>query len=164
MGKRGPAKTPSLILEKRGSWLAKTRNNEPAHDSGKPVCPSGLNPEAKRIWKLLLPKMAPAMLQKVDGFALARYCDAYARWWKTRKFLDEHGEVYPKKRTDKHGNVFIESMAAFPQMRIYNMLEATLSRLEGQFGLTPSARASLALDHSVAKKDTGKGRFFNQSG
>ncbi len=64
---------------------------------------------------------------------------------------------YPLK--DEEGK--IKYVAPWPQVSIANKLAQQLTRLEQEFGLTPSARARLQL--SPAKKEPtahDKGRFF----
>tara|TARA_Y100000310_G_C20370158_1_gene663134 strand:+ start:114 stop:452 length:339 start_codon:yes stop_codon:yes gene_type:complete len=77
------------------------------------------------------------LLYTVDAPALARYCQATQRWREEDERLVD-GEVTTKW---------------------LNLCDKLL-RLEQQFGMTPSARASLAVDAATAKqraKDASKG-------
>ena len=98
------------------------------------------------------------VLTKADGNALARYCRIWSRWRKAEDFIDEHGLVYPLK--DDDGNV--KCVQQWPQVSIANKLAQQLTRLEGEFGLTPSARARLQLAPAGTElPDHDKARFFN---
>src|SRR5947209_513230 len=72
MGQRGPAPTPTPILDARGSWRAKGRDGEVQLPVKAPTCPAFLPDEAKDEWKrqcALLPQMG--VLAEVDRAALA---------------------------------------------------------------------------------------------
>ena len=101
--RRGPAPTPTKILELRGSKRARRNPNEPKPDKGRPRCPLWLKGNAKAEWKKLV-EMTDRMgiLTKVDGNALARYCRLWQRWRRSEDFIEEHGDQYPVK--DKKGN------------------------------------------------------------
>ncbi len=97
------------------------------------------------------------VLTRVDGNALARYCRLWSRWRKAESFIEEKGEMYPL-RDDKGG---VKCFMQWPQVAIANKLAQQLTRLEQEFGMTPSARARL----QVASSDMGvtgnaKSRFF----
>ncbi len=152
MGKRGPKPTPTKTLKLRGSWRANDRKAEPQPDATRPKCPPWLNQEAKATWKQIVPQLADmGVLTKIDGNALARYCDAWARWRKMAAFMDEKGEMWASHEpdwVDKQGEVQkgkIKYLQQFPQVGIYHKLGQMLTRLEAEFGLTPSARAGISV-------------------
>lgn len=157
MGKRGPAKTPTAVLAARGSWRAKVRDGEP-EASGVPVCPDWLNDDAKAVWFRLLPMLtAMSIVGSVDENALARYAQIFARWKSCEEFIAKHGQVMPVK--DESGQVV--GMKEFPQVGRASRLADQLLKLEQQFGMTPSARASLAIERPNKNQDNdGKARFF----
>ena len=139
MGKRGPKPTPTAALALRGSWRAKSRPSEPKPSGGKPRVPAWLPNEAKTIWKALIPILAEMrVLTTADGFALSRFCTSYARWQRLVLFLAENGETADDHRVKR----------LRPEVRIASNLADQISRLEQQFGLTPSARASLRMELS----------------
>lgn len=152
MGKRGPAKTPTAILDRRGSWLAKTRTNEPEFEDGTPECPDWLRPEAKMAWDQLVPRLAvvPGLLKAVDGNALARYCQTWAKWRACEDFLSEHGDVYPTK--NKKGKV--TGFVQYPHVNTAIKLDAALFAMEKQFGMTASARANLSMGSAPTHPST----------
>ena len=150
MGARGPAPTPTAILAARGSWRAAARKGEPKPKVGTPVCPRWLSDEARKIWRRLVPLLVPSgVLTVVDGGALARYCDTWVRWHKAAAALDKYGDVLVRR--DESGA--IRSVEALPYVAIYRNLSDMLSRYESQFGLTPAARARLAVEKSEQTQD-----------
>jgi P27 family predicted phage terminase small subunit len=159
--KRQRAKTPTKILEMRGSWRAKTRTNEPQAPPLKPKAPVWLDAEGKRLWRIWWKRLdACGILTTVDEIAFARYCQILARWIKMERFMQEHGEVYPIR--DSSGKV--TSMAIFPQVGLYLRLSDQLIRMEQAFGLTPASRASVQKrdvpPHGNSSEAKDKRRFF----
>lgn len=164
MGKRGPAKTPTEVLKKKGSWRGKARaKKEPSSPSANIRVPKEMTKDARKVWRQMLPKLQTMrVMTEADVNALARYCELLVRWWKANDFLQEHGDTYPIYETDAHGNRRIKYVQQFPQVSIVRNLSATLLRLEQEFGLTPAARASL--DVTASKDDTPDfiEQLFNQ--
>ena len=89
------------------------------------------------------------VLTMVDQRALARYCHLWIQWRDTQAFIKENGLVYPLK--DDKGNV--KYVAQWPQVGVGNKLAAQLTRLEQEFGMSPSSRARISVDPKGA--DTG---------
>lgn len=154
MGKRGPAKTPTPVLQLRGSWRADTRDGEPQGPEGTPECPARLLDEARQIWDEIVPILDNmGVLTLADGNALTRYCSMFVRWWKAEEFLQKNGDSYPIYQTtkggelvyDKNGRKILRYMQQWPQVSIAKSLNASLLRLEQEFGLTPAARAGLSI-------------------
>lgn len=158
---KGRKRTPTKILEMRGSWLAKTRPNEPQPPPAAPRAPTWLDAEGKRIWHTWWKRLsACGMLTQADEVAFARYCQTLARWIELERFWQKHGAVHPLR--DAAGNV--TSFAIFPQIGLYLRLSDQLLKFEAAFGLTPSSRATVqkqdvpAHGNSTAFRD--KTRFF----
>jgi P27 family predicted phage terminase small subunit len=140
MGRRGPPPTPTKILEMRGSRRANKREGEPDPPAGRPRCPSWLDAEAKACWRQLVPDLeAMGILGRIDQKPLARYCQLWARWRRAEEFIQKHGEAYPLK--DERGQV--KCLVQFPQVAIAHKLSLALSRIEAEYGMTPSARARI---------------------
>lgn len=153
MGERGPARTPTRLLDLRGSWRAKLRKDEPQPDRSRPQCPRWLRTEAKRAWKRLVPQLeAMGVLARCDRNALARYCQTFAKWRECEEWLMQNGSVFPIK--DGSGQPV--GLGEFPQVARAMRLGEQLLRLEKQFGLTPSARAGLAIDHHNPFENRGR--------
>lgn len=140
MGKRGPKPTPTAILNGRGSWRGKKNKAEPVTDPTTPTCPDWLDAQAKEYWADVAPMLTNSdVLKRIDGAALARYCQLLARWRKCEEFIQKHGDTYPIK--DKAGQV--KGVREFPQVRRASDLSAQICRLEADFGMTPSSRSRL---------------------
>jgi P27 family predicted phage terminase small subunit len=143
MGKRGPAPTPTKVLEMRGSWRAKVNKREPKPAAKRPPCPRWLSPDAKKVWRELTGiLMGMGVLTVADRLALARYCDGFVRWRQMAEYMSSNGEVIETEN----------GMERAPQVDIYLKLALMLQRLEDRFGLTPSARTRIML----AVEDQGR--------
>jgi P27 family predicted phage terminase small subunit len=109
-------------------------------DPAAPPCPDWLDAQAKAYWAEVAPMLSNGnVLRRIDGAALARYCQLLARWRKCEEFIQKHGDTYPIK--DKKGQV--KAVREFPQVRRASDLSAQICRLEADFGMTPSARSRL---------------------
>ena len=164
--RRGPAPTPTKILELRGSNRTKrNRKNEPRPDKGRPRCPAWLKGNARSEWKRLV-EMTDRMgiLTKVDGNALARYCRLWQRWRMAEDFIEEHGDQYPVKSRNGKDTV---GFRIFPSAKIASILCVELRRLECEFGLTPASRTRISAEATQAGASVSephKARFFNAKG
>lgn len=141
MGRRGPPPTPDAILKLRGSRsaLSKRRRRGPGATgpAGTPRCPEWLDNDAKVIWRRVVPQLRQMnVLALIDSSALGRYCRLSSRWQRAEKFLEQHGTSYAVKDSDGK----VKYLAQFPEVSIASNLAQQLTRLEQEFGMTPSAR------------------------
>ena len=140
MGRRGPAPTPTPVLKLRGTFKKHRSRNEPQPENTPPDCPDWLDDQAKEAWAQLIPQLQHmGVLSRIDGNALTRYCQFWSRWKKAELFLQKNGECYPLK--DESGKV--KCLQQFPQVAIASKLGAQLTRLEAEFGMTPSSRSRI---------------------
>ncbi len=157
MGTRGPPPTPTPVLAMRGSWRSKRNPREPCPEPGRPRCPRWLDKQAKAAWKQLAPQLdRMGVLAKVDGNALARYCQLWARWRSAEEFLRDRGDTHLVKDADGH----VKGIRAYPQVRIANQLAEQLLRLEQQFGMTPSARSRIEVPDHAGEDADDKRRYL----
>ena len=150
MGKRGPRPQPTQLRLVRGNPGKRAINKlEPKPDGGIPTKPAWLvDPVAALKWDEMCRELDKVgVLTVIDGDALARYCDTWSWWKKTRDFLRENGDVYPLK--DENGKA--KCLMQFPQVAIAHKLAASLARLEQEFGLTPSSRSGITTNKAGAK-------------
>jgi len=142
MGRRGPKPTPTALLKLRGSRLAAEREaNEPKVGRGRPAMPTWLMPAAKAIWRHVSAELEQmGLLTTADGDALARYCQTLARWVRAQRIIARRGETFATKTTAGHPTIKLR-----PEVGLVKGLAVELAKLEASFGLTPSARASLAV-------------------
>ena len=144
MGLRGPSKTPKHVLSVRGSWRADARGKEPQAEKAPSTmrCPSWLQDEAKRAWKKVVRQMGVmGVLTLADENLIARYCATWARWRRADAFVVEKGEGYEVTRDGK-----VVSVHKYPQTTVASQLLSELTKMEDRMGLSPAARASLAVE------------------
>ena len=168
MGARGPAKTPKKILEQRGSWLSKDREDTLQIDPSMPIKPDWMGKYACHAWKQLIPKLETmGILTKMDQDALTNYCVLWGRWRIVEEFLEANGQTYPITKiihegTEKEKEVVL-IVKEFPEVKIAAVLSAQLLRIQGNFGLTPSARSNIKIP-GQKKKLSGSAKYLTKMG
>lgn len=81
MGARGPKRTPTEILKKRGSRLVGSRRGEPTADPTIPKKPEWVKKKAAFYWKNAVKVLsAMGVLATADAVALGMYCVYLDRW------------------------------------------------------------------------------------
>lgn len=149
MGRRGPAPLTREALRLRRSWRADQLRDQPEAPLGRPACPKWLDKDAKGAWRRLIPQLEQMrVLSAADRNAIARYCQLWARWKRAELFLQQYGDTYPLK--DPNGN--IRCFMPWPQVAIAGKLAVTLTRLEQEFGLTPSSRTRIMVNPKAARR------------
>lgn len=155
MGARGPAPTPTDVLQLRGSWRGNARPGEPKPTKGKPKCPKHFTKDQKAIWRRLTTLLETMnILTTVDGHQLERYCVYFCRWRACEEFIARNGISYPIKSDDAtyyvvrmpNTSTAVIGFAEHPQLRESHRLDAALKQIESQFGLTPAARTRIQAD------------------
>lgn len=139
MGKRGPKPKPTQL--KIASGTLRNRNDaEPQPPTDRVVMPKHLGKIAAAKWRQLLPLLQGVrIMTRADVDALARYCDTYEWWRKTREVLKKDGDTYPILNDGGE----VKYIAQRPEVSIAHKLAQQLRQLEQDFGLNPSARTSL---------------------
>lgn len=146
MGKRGPPKKPTKILEARGSWLLTKRKKEPQPDKSNADCPEWVSEHARPHW----PKIQPT-LERMDVWTsadipmLGLLVDSLAKYIEDRDQVNREGSTYKTK-------------AGFRLNPAVNARNASFDRLFKclcQFGLSPASRAGLSVEHADEKEDDG---------
>src|SRR5579859_4519112 len=86
-------------------------DQEPKPETGEPEMPKGMSKAARREWERIVPQLLQlGVLSRIDGKALAAYCDAYALWEQARKEIVKYGMVLRAPKCDKDGSVIIVNM------------------------------------------------------
>ncbi len=144
MGRRGPAPEPTALKVLKGNPGRRPLNDlEPKPRRSRPRCPQWLDRDAKALWRNLVPELDDmGVLTQIDGNALVRYCTLWSRWKRAELFIAKHGEAYPIK--DEKDNV--KYLHQFPQVAVANKLSVQLTRLEQEFGMTPSSRSRIRIE------------------
>lgn len=149
MAKRGPPPTPTALKLLRGNPGKRKLNDEEPQPDGRPVCPSWLLPEAKRKWRNLIPQLRVlGVATKIDGDALAQYCQVWARWKEAEEFIAKHGSVISIR--DDEG--VVKYLTQVPQVAIARHLLAIMQRLQCEYGMTASARSQLHVEQAPARQ------------
>lgn len=130
---KGRKKTPTAILEKRGSWRAKTRVDEPVYEiAGDLTMPKILKADGKAIWQKILPMViGQGVLTQADLAAFTRYCFYWQTW---------------------------QELARNPERNINDLVkvEGIVLKLETQFGLTPASRPNVKSEKRDDEQEKGK--------
>lgn len=141
MAGRGPAPEPTALKIIKGIRDRRQNKSEPKPKRGRPQCPRWLGGRARTVWRQVVAILSDmGVLTKADGIALARYCDALVRWRDAADEVDQAGITYEAGDLVKPN----------PALRAYLDLNSMLTRLEQEFGLTPSARTRIQIDASAA--------------
>ena len=150
MGKRGPAPTPSVVKEARGSWRAKENAAEPVVAVAAPPCPQGLPAAAKKHWKWIVPQLiARRTLSAADLGFLAAMCIEWA------DYMEAVADVAELKASRQE---YEGRLVDHPRFRQKGAFER-YSKAAVQFGLSPASKARVVAEPEKAGKNS-KGRFF----
>jgi P27 family predicted phage terminase small subunit len=151
MGQRGPKPTPTQTLADRGSWVAKTRSDEPKPQRTLPPCPAWVSAEAKKYWKDIGSVLDGMKVMTVaDRVALGLLADALAR------YVAAKGAVYGTAKEPGTGLLtFNGSGTPIKHPMALLMAEAWEQVLKTcrEFGLTPSSRTGVRLTPIRGGKD-----------
>src|SRR5438067_8957744 len=91
MGRRGPRPAPTAMKRARGVRPDRIASGEPVPEptAQPPSPPRDLSPEAKGVWRRLVPGMhAAGVLTAWDVDLFAVYCDLVVRARRARELLD----------------------------------------------------------------------------
>ena len=133
MGERGPLPVP----------YARRRNprrvNGRVVTIGQPAMPDDLPPEAEAEWRRVVPELEEiGVLASIDRAALIRYCCAWADWVELQDLIQKSGKLIKGQK----GN-----LVRNPLLLARSDVEATLSDLGKQLGLSPGARLRQDIRH-----------------
>lgn len=139
MGKRGPRKTPTGILQLRGSWRAGVgkRISEVKVKSEVPNPPAMLNREGKAEWKRVVKELdALGLIAKIDRAGLSILCNAWSDYVGARSQLKKlKDRIYENEKGE---------IKAHPFVKIMNDALTQWHRMCKEFGMAPASRAGLA--------------------
>jgi len=139
---RGRKPKPTAVKELAGNPGKRALNkHEPKPEEGVPLCPEGMEGEARREWSRVVDELVRmGVMTTIDRAVLASYCSAYARWWNAEMKLKMMDDVI----TTAHGNKIQN-----PYVSISNRSMELMVKFAAELGMTPSSRARL-----VAEKPT----------
>ena len=132
---------PALLLE--GRYRADRHGEADAvwlPDGGPSTAPEWLSADARLLWDQLAPQLSGAgVATDVDRAELSALCDWWARYREALRTLDE---VEDRKTTEFYRLSILASMAW-----------KNFASAAGKFGLNPSDRARLRLNHDAEPED-----------
>ncbi|HHK42538.1 MAG TPA: hypothetical protein ENJ50_08985 [Planctomycetaceae bacterium] len=146
MGKRGPPPKPTARLKLTGSRLLYDRKNEPHVVPGRPECPSWLVGEEREMFEKLCGMMEsiPGLLTPADAHALGHLAQSLVEYKVARRKAMKH--LYSSGASPNRVSPYmVAAREAWNRCRVGF----------GQFGMTPSDRASLGMAANNAPP-TGK--------
>lgn len=151
MGKRGPAKQPSVVRFVRGDPSKEGfAKSEPKPLPASLAPPSDLSGDALEKWIETVPKLeAMGVFTEADRGTWHRYCVEFALWRRNVDMVNKYGDVMRFKPKVEGEAPYMQVSPFATQMM---KLAASLLRMEQQFGLTPSSRTQVQL-HSKSNYD-----------
>lgn len=157
MGRRGPPKKPTELKILQGNPGEKKIILPPKTDlplnTEPPIKLKGI---AREYWDdILIIVTNMRVMTQADRAALCRYCKKWGEWVAAEQELDREGRTYSyvtREGYTKH--------AAHPKVSQVDTLMNQLIKLEQEFGLTPAARASLAVAPPNTEEDSAKKFLF----
>ena len=151
MGKRGPKPTPSEQLKRQGRYRADRRKDEPEPPTGNAAMPEWVGEHAQKHWEAIAPWLKESgLLTVLDTVALGLMCDAMAEYLEAGEVVEAAANTEGVKfvaTTDK-GNVI-----QHPAVGVRNKAWERVVKLLREFGMTPSARAGMAIANASADKE-----------
>jgi P27 family predicted phage terminase small subunit len=151
MGKRGPRKQPTAVRLLKGDRSKQGRRpQEPIPPAGELTPPEYIVGKAREKWEEVLPKLvAMRVMTPADLETLGRYCAVWEQWAKCLDQMRRGLDVLVIR--DKDGKV--KYMQSAPAATMFVKLGQSLLRMEQEFGLTPSARASMEVTNITQESD-----------
>lgn len=165
MGSRGTKPKPTALRVLSGARPCRVNAAEPRLEPGRPDPPQHLDALGREEWARITAVIESlGVLTAADGAALGIYCVAYSRWRAALAKIEEHG-LYLDTTTylDAQGNRQPNPKGCIkpnPAVAIATSCEATMGRILGAFGLTPSDRTRVqAIDGSARSSIDRLARF-----
>ncbi len=152
MAATGRPPKPTRTKELAGTLRTGRQKNEPTPDAEIPPFPKWASKNGRRYWKEIAQYLYEnGLLTRLDQIALALLCEALAEYCECRSIVEaaakEDGGVKYVTVTDK-GNIIQHAAVG-----VMNKAWGKVAKLLVQFGMTPSARAGLAIAAVKDKPD-----------
>jgi P27 family predicted phage terminase small subunit len=153
MAARGRPPKPTAEKKRSGTLQRCRQKNEPTPDAEIPPFPSWATRSAAPYWKEIAKCLFDnGLLTRLDQVALALLCEALAEYCECRSIVEEAA------RTEESGVKFITftdkgNIIQHPAVGVMNKAWGKVVKLLVQFGMTPSARAGLAIGNAKEKPD-----------
>lgn len=155
---KGRKRKPTNLIVLEGNPGKRKRPPEPLPDSEIPGPPEHLDAYAREEWHRLAQGLYRlGLLYDVDRAAFAAYCTSYSLW---RTAEEEMQKLAVAKNHPLAGIVAQTTNGNIVQgvlVGVANKARGDMVRYAAEFGLTPAARARLAIDPSKHKKSKFEG-------
>ena len=116
-----------------------------------PEMPKGMSKSARREWRRIVPLLREVgVLSKIDGLALAAYCDAHGMVEEAEKLIRKGGMTFVSHFEDGEGNIVDGDIKANPAVAIKFQALKVMKSFLIEFGLTPASRSKLKIDKPAA--------------
>lgn len=148
----GPPKTPTIKLQRRGSWRAKERKNEPMPDKFDklPTAPEHFNKETKQFYKKVGRKLLNiGVLTEVDYESFVLMCEEYQQYKEAERMC------HPLLIKTSNGNIIQN-----PAVGIKNRSSDALKKSMTYFGMNPSSRANINVTSNDMNDKNKKHNYF----
>jgi P27 family predicted phage terminase small subunit len=176
----GPPRKPTalkMLANNPGEKALNTSEPQPVQELF-PVAPDWLSADAARIWTALMPDLVPlGLATRIDKGALGRYCTYFAMWVSVKRQLEELPNftmpvhdvtrrvnqqtgcyVYNNETGEVVKDKTLKKLSTLPQFSQLLKLDATMRRLESEFGLTPAARTRISIEIQAGEGAAAKPR------
>lgn len=146
MSGRKPIPT-NLKIVKGTAQPCRILKDEPKPKADAVRMPAGLSDDAKKQWKIAAKHLTAAgLLTNLDTFALAMYCEVFARW------------TYANDQIKKFGPI-VKAPSGYPVqspfLQIANKSFDQMTKMLVEFGMTPSSRSRVAGAGPADDEDDG---------
>jgi P27 family predicted phage terminase small subunit len=149
------------LLEGNKNRLTKEEINKRLEGEIKPntdkvKSPDWLDETARKEWDRVVDELIElGLMTNVDVSALGIYCDTYSKYVQATEALNS-GELVVE-HTNKSGAT---NLVPSPFINIQNKYADIIKKFLAEFGLTPSARAKLALPKKEEREPTPEEKMF----
>lgn len=124
--------------------------NEPEVPAAIPDPPKHLVGKGKKEWNRIVPYLHRAgLLTKIDGTALAAYCDCFATWGEASRKLKKEGLMLQGEGGPCINPYWKISIAALDRMKQFLV----------EFGMTPSSRSRVKAANKAEAPQEGEDYF-----
>jgi P27 family predicted phage terminase small subunit len=138
---RGRKPKPTALKLVQGNPGRRPLNaSEPMPEPSLPPCPTHLSPAARREYGRLGRQLVnQGVMTALDRNALALYCEAWARHVDAEEHIATYGAVI----------MGAKGLVLSPYIRISSQCVEQLTKLQSEFGLTPTSRSRV---HAAPKE------------
>ena len=146
MGRRGPAPEPTALKLIKGTKPYRINANEPLPLERAIDRPDWLSDRAAEEWDRVVPHLvAMRVITDADLSGFAIYCEAVARWRRLAELVAASPPVVNRDGAVVKNPVYAQVRDAAAEVRLWAR----------EFGLTPSARAGIRVEH-VFPENSGR--------